>query len=287
MSNFYFDERGARADSNLHSVRVTSNQSTLYIVATPIGNLEDITFRALRVLKEADLILCEDTRVTKRLLDYYSIKTPTASYHAHSKTSKKDFILDLLEEGKNLALVSDAGTPAISDPGVLIISQIIEKFKAESPERSQGAESPERSQGAESPEHNRGAESPERSRGKEVKIIPIPGPSALIAALSASGLPALEFLFLGFLPHKKGRETLFNEIALSKRTTVFYESPHRLMKTLESLNKYLKPNRKVIIARELTKIYEEFVRGNPQDVLEYFTKNNDKTRGEFVVIVGN
>ena len=260
MSNFYFDERGARADSNLHSVRVTSNQSTLYIVATPIGNLEDITFRALRVLKEADLILCEDTRVTKRLLDYYSIKTPTASYHAHSKTSKKDFILDLLEEGKNLALVSDAGTPAISDPGVLIISQIIEKFKAESPERS---------------------------RGKEVKIIPIPGPSALIAALSASGLPALEFLFLGFLPHKKGRETLFNEIALSKRTTVFYESPHRLMKTLESLNKYLKPNRKVIIARELTKIYEEFVRGNPQDVLEYFTKNNDKTRGEFVVIVGN
>ena len=323
MSNFYFDERGARADSNLHSVRVTSNQSTLYIVATPIGNLEDITFRALRVLKEADLILCEDTRVTKRLLDYYSIKTPTASYHAHSKTSKKDFILDLLEEGKNLALVSDAGTPAISDPGVLIISQIIEKFKAESPERSRGAESPERSRGAESPERSRGAESPERSqgaespersqgaespersrgaespersqgaespersRGKEVKIIPIPGPSALIAALSASGLPALEFLFLGFLPHKKGRETLFNEIALSKRTTVFYESPHRLMKTLESLNKYLKPNRKVIIARELTKIYEEFVRGNPQDVLEYFTKNNDKTRGEFVVIVGN
>jgi len=278
MSNFYFDERGARADSNLHSVRVTSNQSTLYIVATPIGNLEDITFRALRVLKEADLILCEDTRVTKRLLDYYSIKTPTASYHAHSKTSKKDFILDLLEEGKNLALVSDAGTPAISDPGVLIISQIIEKFKAESPERSQGAESPERSQGA---------ESPERSRGKEVKIIPIPGPSALISALSASGLPASEFLFLGFLPHKKGRETLFNEIALSKRTTVFYESPHRLMKTLESLNKYIKPDRKVVIARELTKIYEEFVRGNSKEVLEYFNKNNDKVRGEFVVIVSS
>jgi len=225
--------------------------SNFYIVATPIGNLEDITLRALKVLKEADLILCEDTRVTKRLLDRHNIKTPTASYHAHSKTSKKDFILDLLEERKNLILVSDAGTPAISDPGVLIISQIIEKFK------------------------------------DEVKIIPIPGPSALISALSASGLPASEFLFLGFLPHKKGRETLFNEIALSKRTTVFYESPHRLMKTLESLNKYIKPDRKVVIARELTKIYEEFVRGNSKEVLEYFNKNNDKVRGEFVVIVSS
>jgi len=223
--------------------------TNFYVVATPIGNLEDITLRAIRILKEVDLILCEDTRVAKILLDHHSIKTPTASYHAHSKTSKKDFILDFLEKGKNLALVSDAGTPAISDPGVLIISQIIEKFK------------------------------------KGVKIIPIPGPSALIAALSASGLPASEFLFLGFLPHKKGRETLFKEIAVSKRTVIFYESPHRLMKTLESLNKCLKPDRKVVIARELTKIYEEFVQGNADAVLKYFEKNKDKVRGEFVVIV--
>jgi 16S rRNA (cytidine1402-2'-O)-methyltransferase len=223
--------------------------STFYIVATPIGNLEDITFRALRVLKEVDLILCEDTRITRKLLDRYDIKTPTESYHTHSKISKIEKIIKMLEDGKDLALVSDAGTPTISDPGVLLVARIHESLE------------------------------------DKVKIIPIPGPSALVAALSASGIPSSDFLFLGFLPHKKGRETLFNEIALSKRTAVFYESPHRLMKTLELLNKHLKPDRKVVIARELTKIYEEFVRGNPQDVLEYFTKNNDKARGEFVIII--
>src|SRR3989304_10154524 len=180
----------------------------LYIIATPIGNLEDITLRAIRVLKEVDMILCEDTRMTQKLLQKYDIKTPTLSYHSHSGLAKVEKIFELLEEGKNLALVSDAGTPTISDPGVLLVSQVKEKF------------------------------------GQEVSIVPIPGPSAVISALSASGLPSSDFLFLGFLPHKKGRETLFKEIAVSKRTVVFYESPHRILKTLESLKKQVKPERR-------------------------------------------
>lgn len=221
---------------------------TLYIVATPIGNLEDITLRAIRILREVDLILCEDTRMTKRILDKYEINTKTMSYHAQSKLSKVEKIFELLEEGKNLALVSDAGTPTISDPGVLLVSQIKEKF------------------------------------GGKVKIEPIPGASAVISALSASGIPSSEFLFLGFLPHKKGRETLFKEIAETKRPVAFYESPHRIMKTLESLNKYT-PERNVVIGRELTKIHEEFPEGTSAELLEYFNKNKEKIRGEFVVIV--
>jgi len=223
--------------------------STLYIIATPIGNLEDITLRALRVLKEVDTILCEDTRMTAKLLQKYDIKTPTLSYHSHSGLAKVEKIFELLEEGKNLALVSDAGTPTISDPGVLLVSQVKEKF------------------------------------GQEVSIVPIPGPSAVISALSASGLPSSDFLFLGFLPHKKGRETLFKEIALSKRTTVFYESPHRILKTLESLKKHLDEKRRIVVARELTKIYEEMVTGTTEEMLRYFEKNKDKVKGEFVVMV--
>ena len=219
----------------------------IYIVATPIGNLEDITLRAIRVLKEVDVILCEDTRTTAKLLQKYNIKTPTVSYHSHSKLSKVEKIFSLLLEGKNLALVSDAGTPAISDPGVLLISQI-------------------------------------RSRRSDVQIVPIPGPSAVIAALSASGLPSSDFLFLGFLPHKKGRETLFKEIAESKRTVVFYESPHRIIKALTSLKEHLK-SRKIAIARELTKIHEEIVFGTPEELLVYLNNNKEKIRGEFVVMV--
>lgn len=222
---------------------------TLYIIATPIGNLEDITLRALRVLKEVDVILCEDTRTTQKLLQKYDIATPTLSYHSHSGLAKVEKIFELLEGGKNLALVSDAGTPTISDPGVLLVSQVKEKF------------------------------------GNDVAIVPVPGPSAVIAALSASGLPSSDFLFLGFLPHKKGRETLFKEIALSKRTTVFYESPHRILKTLESLKKHLGDNRKIVLARELTKIYEEIVTGTAQELLMYFEKNKNKVKGEFVVMV--
>ncbi len=222
--------------------------SKFYVVATPIGNMGDITYRAIETLKEVDLILCEDTRMTKRLLDKYAINKPTMSYHAQSKLSKTDKIFELLEWGKNLALVSDAGTPGISDPGAMLVSQIKEKFK------------------------------------DEVEIIPIPGATALVTALSASGLPTHEFTFLGFLPHKKGRETLFKEISLSKRTMVFYESPHRILKTLESLQKFC-PNKKVCIARELTKIYEEFKTGNPAEVLEYLIKNPVKQKGEFTVLV--
>lgn len=219
--------------------------SRLFIVATPIGNLGDITLRAIETLKKVDLILCEDTRVTRGLLDKYEIVTPTMSYHAQSKLSKTEKIFELLEEGKDLALVSDAGTPGISDPGALLISKV---------------------------------------KAKGIEVIPIPGPTAVIAALSACGLPTHEFTFLGFLPHKKGRETLFKEIAQSKRTIVFYESPHRILKTLESLQKYC-PEKKVCIARELTKIYEEFKTGNATEVLEYFSKNKEKVRGEFTVIV--
>lgn len=222
--------------------------SKFYIVATPIGNMGDITLRAIETLKNVDLILCEDTRETKKILDKYSISKPTMSYHAQSKLGKTDKIFDLLSDGKNLALVSDAGTPGISDPGALLVSKIKEEFK------------------------------------DDVQVIPIPGATALITALSGSGLPTHEFTFLGFLPHKKGRETLFKEIRDAKRTMVFYESPHRILKTLESLTKFC-PDKKVCVARELTKIYEEFKTGTPTEVLEYFIKNSDKQRGEFTVIV--
>jgi len=222
--------------------------SKFYVVATPIGNLGDITLRAIETLKSVDLILCEDTRVTKNLLNKYNINKPTMSYHAQSKLAKTDKIFELLEEGKNLALVSDAGTPGISDPGALLVSQIKERFS------------------------------------DSVNIIPIPGATAIITALSASGLPTHEFTFLGFLPHKKGRETLFKEISISKRTMVFYESPHRILKTLESLQKFC-PDKKVCIARELTKIYEEFKTGSPEELLEYLTKNPVKQKGEFTVLV--
>ncbi len=223
--------------------------ATLFIIGTPIGNLEDVTLRALRVLKEVNLILCEDTRVTKRLLSKYEIKTPTLSYHAQSKLAKVEKIFALLEAGKNLALVSDAGTPCISDPGVLLVSQVLEKF------------------------------------GDKVSVVPIPGPSALVTALSAAGISVAEFTFLGFLPHKKGRETLFKEIAGSKRVMAFYESTHRIKKTLESLEKFCGHERRIVVARELTKIYEEFTRGSVAEVRAHFTKNPEKIKGEFVVIV--
>ena len=225
--------------------------SQLYIVATPIGNLGDISFRAIETFKNVDLILCEDTRQTKKILQKYAINKPTLSYHAQSKLSKIDKIFELLEKGKSLALVTDAGTPGISDPGAMLVSKIKEKF------------------------------------GTNIQVIPIPGASAVIAALSASGLPTHEFTFLGFLPHKKGRETLFKEIAEAKRTIVFYESPHRILKTLESLEKFCsKENqKKVCLARELTKIYEEFKTGSPVELLEYLKQNPEKQRGEFTVIV--
>lgn len=222
--------------------------SKFYVVATPIGNMRDITLRAIETLKSVDLILCEDTRETKKILDKYNISKPMLSYHAQSKLAKTDKIFEFLREGKDLALVSDAGTPGISDPGVLLVSKIKEEFQ------------------------------------NKVRVIPIPGATALITALSASGLPCHEFTFLGFLPHKKGRETLFKEIASAKRTFVFYESPHRILKTLESLVKFC-PDKKVCIARELTKIYEEFKIESALQILEYLKNNKEKQRGEFTVIV--
>jgi len=222
----------------------------LYIVATPIGNLEDITLRAIRILKEVDVILCEDTRTTGILLKKYDIKNKLLSYNAHATTSKHTQIVKMIEDGMNLALVSDAGTPCISDPGVMLVRNIIEVF------------------------------------GKDAHIVPIPGPSALISAVSASGAQAAEFTFLGFLPHKKGRQTIFKQIKenLSHRPVVFYESIHRIQKTLASLAEYM-PQAHVVIAREITKQFEEFVRGKPSEILEYFEVHKDKHRGEFVVIV--
>ena len=227
---------------------MSTTYGTLYIVATPIGNLEDITLRALRILKEVDCVLCEDTRTTGKLLSKYEITVKTMSYNAHSTANKESVIIRMLAEGKNLALVSDAGTPCISDPGVMLVSNV------------------------------------KKLLGDDAHIVPIPGPSALITALCASGISAAEFLFLGFLPHKKGRETLFKEIAVSKRVVVFYESTHRILKTLTSLDVYA-PEVTVVIGRELTKQFEEFVQGTPKEVLFYFQNNQDKQRGEFVVIV--
>jgi len=250
--------------------------ATFYVVGTPIGNLEDITLRALRVLGEVDLILCEDTRVTRKLLARHNIATKCESYHAHSDDSKIDSILEMLggsgeadgkggtkngistpkSTPKNIALVSDAGTPGISDPGSHLVGKI----------RAQFAD--------------------EIARG-EIKIESVPGPSAVTAALSVAGIECGQFTFLGFLPHKKGRETLFKEIAhiISDRPAIFYESPHRIMKTLESLVEHLQPEQKITVVRELTKIYEEVVRGTPTEVAAHFEKNAEKIRGEFVVIV--
>lgn len=218
---------------------------SLYIIATPIGNLEDITLRALRVLKEVDLILCEDTRQTKKLLNKYEINTPSISYHQHSKLDKINKIIDLLEHNNNLALVSDAGTPGISDPGNKLIEHLVKNNIA-------------------------------------VKIIPIPGPSAVISALSISGFPTDNFIFLGFVPHKKGRQTFFKNLAEEKRTVAFYESPHRIIKTLESLKEYI-PEKEVAVCRELTKIYETIYRGKPNEIAKKIA--SDKVKGEFVVLV--
>ena len=219
--------------------------STFYVIATPIGNLEDITLRALRILKEADLVLCEDTRVTKRLFERHGISTPMMSYHAQSGEAKVDLIIEKAGEGKNIALVTDAGTPGISDPGSLLISKLREAYP-------------------------------------DLQIVAIPGASALTSALSIAGVPTHEFIFLGFMPHKKGRETLFKEIAESERTIVFYESTHRILKTLESI---LKINKKVTIVREITKIYEEVLQGSAEEILKILTDTPEKQKGEFVVIV--
>ncbi len=221
----------------------------LSVVATPIGNLEDITLRALRTLKEADVIACEDTRVSKKLLMHFNIHTPLISFHAHSGKRGMEKILSLLKEGKTLALVSDAGTPGVSDPGLELISFVREHL------------------------------------GDRVKIETIPGPSALVAAISISGLRVASFVFYGFLPPQKGREKIFTKIGAEKRASIFYESPYRIIKALNSLGVHLTPTRRVGVFRELTKIYEESIVGGVQHVCQILLDHPEKQRGEFVVIV--
>ncbi len=222
---------------------------TLSIVATPIGNLGDITLRALDTLKNADTIACEDTRVTAKLLAKYDIRKPLLIFHARSGKLAGDRILEQLAEGKRVALVTDAGTPGISDPGTALVALARERL------------------------------------GSDVSIEAIPGPSALAAALSIAGVPTDEFLFLGFLPHKKGRQTLFKEIATEARTVVFYESPHRILKALDSLAACLPPGKRVTTARELTKLHESLIQGTAEEVAAHFAAHPGEVRGEFVVIV--
>ena len=224
--------------------------ATLFIVATPIGNLEDLSMRALRILKEVDFILCEDTRVTKKILNYYQIEKPILSYHQHSRLKKVNYILELLKQGKNLALVSDAGTPGISDPGGKLINFLI------------------------------------KAPGLVIKIVPIPGPSAATAAASISGLPMDKFLFLGFPPAKRKRKKFFQEVIGSKYPVIFYESPYRIIKSLRDLQLIsktynLKP--KIVVCRELTKKFETIYRGEIEEVIKEIEK--DIIKGEFVIIV--
>lgn len=216
----------------------------LYIVSTPIGNLEDITLRALRILKEVDYIAAEDTRHVQILLKKYEIHSKVLSYHSYSSDAKLEHILAILKEGKSVALVSDAGTPGISDPAYNLIRGAIEAG---------------------------------------IKVSPIPGASSLLAAVVMSGLPMNQFLYLGFLPLKKGRQTLLKSLADEKRTIVIFESPHRLVKTLDNLNEYL-GDRPISVCREITKIYEEALRTTIPDALQHFT--HTKPKGEFTLVIG-
>lgn len=225
--------------------------SNFYIVGTPIGNLEDMTFRAVHILKEVDLILCEDVSNTQKILKHFEIDTKCTNYFANSRIGKIDEIINLLKEGKDIALVSDAGMPTISDPGSLLIKKIYEA----------------------------------KDKDLEAYIKVVPAATALTSAFSLSGFTGNEFTFFGFLPHKKGRETIFKEVSINDRVSIFYESVHRIEKCLESLEKYLEKDRLLIVARELTKMHEETIRGNIFEIREYFKVNKDKIRGEFVIVI--
>ncbi len=219
----------------------------LYIVGTPIGNLEDITLRALRVLKQADLIACEDTRQTQKLLNHFGIEKPTISYHEHNEASRAAELIEKLAHGARIAVVSDAGMPGISDPGFRLVSLAIEKG---------------------------------------VPVVPIPGPAAFVSALVASGLAVESFSFRGFLPPKSGaRRGALEKIRMSAQTQVFYEAPHRILQALEDVTVVLGPERRVVVARELTKIHEEFLRGSAAEILAA-VKNRGELKGEIVLLVG-
>ena len=222
------------------------NPGILYIVATPIGNLEDITFRAVRILEEVDVVLCEDTRVTHKLLEHYHLETKTMSYFQHSNLAKVDAIIKMLEEGTKMALVTDAGTPGISDPGQQLIASIKEVDDS-------------------------------------IQIIPIPGSSALAAAASVSGMIEKEFYFAGFLPKKKGRQTKFREFAKMEVPIVIYESANRLERTLGDIKDYLGTNTEVFISREITKMFEEYWGGKISKVLKDLDQHTMK--GEIVLVI--
>ena len=215
----------------------------LSLVATPIGNLEDITFRAIRTLKEADFIACEDTRTSGILLKHYEIDRPLISFHSHSGEVKIDKILAILKEWKHVALISDAGTPGISDPAYTLVRAALEA---------------------------------------EIPVSPIPGPAAFVSALVCSGMHTHDFRFLGFLPIKKGRHTLFESLRSKDYTAICYESVHRIERTLSDISEVFGPDHKIVVAREITKKFEEFVRMSVSEAQEYFKKNPMK--GEFVVI---
>ena len=216
----------------------------LYIVSTPIGNLEDITLRALRILKEISLIAAEDTRLTRRLLTHYNISTSTVSYYEHNKFARIPKIIDHLNTGKDVAVVTDAGTPGISDPAYKLIRAAIEIGS---------------------------------------RIEAIPGPSASITALTASGLPTDRFIFEGFLPRKKGRKAKLTRLSAIEATVIFYESPKRIVRTLKDILEFM-GDRPAVIGRELTKLHEEMIRGNVSKLLSHFTQKTP--RGEFVIMIG-
>lgn len=223
-----------------------THKPVLYIVATPIGNLEDITYRAVRILREADLIACEDTRQTRKLLDHYGIEKPLISYHEHNEAQRAEELIARIESGASVAQVSDAGMPGISDPGYRVVKLALQ--------------------------HG-------------IRVVPIPGPSAVIAALAASGLPTDAFEFRGFLPAKAGqRRSALEAILAVEHTVIFYEAPHRIVESLEDVVHVLGPERPVVIARELTKIHEEFIRGTTKDALE--AARGRKLKGEITLLIG-
>ena len=216
----------------------------LYIVPTPIGNLDDITIRAVQVLKKVDLILCEDTRRSKKLLNHLGIKSQLRSHHKFNEHSEVEYIVKKIKEDRNVAVISDAGTPGISDPGFLIVRTCLEN---------------------------------------EIEVECLPGPTALIPALMVSGISSDKFIFEGFLPIKKGRKTKLSILALEKRTMIFYESPHKLLRTLLDFENSFGPKRKISVSRELTKLYEETIRGTVEEMKEIYKRK--KPKGEYVIVV--
>lgn len=220
--------------------------STLYVIGTPIGNLGDLSARALEVLKSVEVLLCEDTRVTQKLLVSYRLNVPTKSLHEHTTPALRRTYIERLKKGACMALVTDAGTPGISDPGSVFVREAVAAL------------------------------------GVELTVVPIPGPSALIAALSVCGFPADAFVFLGFPPHKKGRETFFKNLAKEERTVVFYESTHRIEKTLQALAAAV-GDRELCVGRELTKMHETLYRGTASEILAALARTSSK--GEFVLVV--